>query len=168
MLIHNGVHEKGTNVVFGTADGGWAFAEKWVSDASSGEEKVVPLYSAQEANAIVTNAANRLILRQAPVFSATATMLSPDPDPEKQRDERYEILAYRIPALSPAMGITDTHSSKISSLFIGEALRVTPRWPRSSGAYENRWLHSDIKNMSYYHTILTFSRLFVILSNQED
>ena len=114
MLIHNGVHEKGTNVVFGTADGGWAFAEKWVSDASSGEEKVVPLYSAQEANAIVTNAANRLILRQAPVFSATATMLSPDPDPEKQRDERYEILAYRIPALSPAMGITDTHSSKIS------------------------------------------------------
>ena len=165
MLIHNGFHEKGTNVVFGTADGGWAFAEKWVSDASSGEEKVVPLYSAQEANAIVTNAANRLILRQAPVFSATAAMLSPDPDPEKQRDERYEILAYRIPALSPVMGRTGTLRNSLEGVMTMSPLNAsTTNWGRRSGSLSGKWLHSDIKNMAFYYVWQEFIELSSFIS----
>ena len=156
---------KGTNVVFGTADGGWAFAEKWVSDASSGEEKVVPLYSAQEANAIVTNAANRLILRQAPVFSATAAMLSPDPDPEKQRDERYEILAYRIPALSPVMGRTGTLRNSLEGVMTMSPLNAsTTNWGRRSGSLSGKWLHSDIKNMAFYYVWQEFIELSSFIS----
>ncbi len=156
---------KGTNVVFGTADGGWAFAEKWASDASSGEEKVVPLYSAQEANAIVTNAANRLILRQAPVFSATAAMLSPDPDPEKQRDERYEILAYRIPALSPVMGRTGTLRNSLEGVMTMSPLNAsTTNWGRRSGSLSGKWLHSDIKNMAFYYVWQEFIELSSFIS----
>ena len=156
------------NVVFGTADGGWAFAVKWVSDASSGEEKVVPLYSAQEANAIVTNAANRLILRQAPVFSATAAILSPDPDPEKHRDERYEILAYRIPALSPAMGRTESFRISSGRRFQFVAVSASQSWSRTNPkTYGKRWLHSDIKNMAFYYILNEVKALcMAILGNE--
>ena len=157
---------KGTNVVFGTADGGWAFAMKEIQDPVTGEFRIVPQYSADEANAIVTNATASLALRQAPAFSATSSMLTPSTNVEQQRDELYEILAYRIPALSPAMGqyTSPSTASNINTTFAFEPLDITVEWPRSiPQCYANRWLHSDIKNMAFRYVNDGFRLLYDIL-----
>ena len=150
---------KGTHAIFGTMDGGWAFALKDAPNAQS-EHKLVPLYSPEEANGMVTNATSRLTLKHTPVFSATSSMLSPSADVEKQRDERYEILAYRIPALSPAMGKTGSFQSASAPFFtFGEASTV-PNWPRiAPRSYKGRWLHSDIKNMAFPYVFNEFQNL---------
>lgn len=96
---------KGTHAIFGTAVGGWAFTIKREVDTLTGQERGTPLYTPEEANRIcASNETARLLFKRKPVFSATSAMLSPSSDAAKQRDERYKILAYRIPALSPAMG----------------------------------------------------------------
>lgn len=155
---------KGTNVVFGTADGGWAFAMKEAEDSIAGDSGIIPQYSADEANAVVTNVTTRLTLRQTPAFSATTSMLTPSTDVEQQQDERYEILAYRIPALSGAVGCCSVNMYHYFSI----PFEITSDWPRMSGGYANLWLHSDIKNMSFSHIFSSFVKIRTILLTQTE
>lgn len=93
-------------------------------------------------------------------------MLTPSTNVEQQRDELYEILAYRIPALSPAMGQYPSPStaSNINTTFAFEPLDITVEWPRSiPQCYANRWLHSDIKNMAFRYVNDGFRLLYDIL-----
>ena len=149
---------KGTHAIFGTADGGWAFAMNSTIDAS-GVSTGTPVYDADEANILCTTPDGRDTLKVSPVFSATDMMLYPSPNAQQQQDERYKILAYRIPALSPAMGRTSTLSSGASVRFEMRELEVSKPWPREGGAFPNDWLHSDIKNMAFYYIFERFKTL---------
>lgn len=91
-------------------------------------------------------------------------MLTPSPNVEQQRDELYEILAYRIPALSPAMG---GQSGDVIKALNPISLRVdSGNWPRKSGAYANKWLHSDIKNQAFKYVFDSIIVLSSFLSTQ--
>ena len=153
---------KGTHAIFGTADGGWSFA----IESQFPNENGVPslLHTAEVANAMVANPTNCLTFRAEPVFSATEEMLNPSTDPVERTLQLYEILAYRIPALSPAMGrTTSLRANAISSLSF-HPFNVNDGWPRLAGAYSKLWLHSDIKNISFQHSAIYFQQFQMILS----
>ena len=138
---------KGTHAIFGTADGGWSFA---IEPRFPNESRIPnPLYTAEVANSMINNPTECLTFKTEPVFSATEAMLNPSADPLERTLQLYEILAYRIPALSPAMGMTTslTENSVVPTSFT--PFEIDNEWPRKIGAYKDRWLHSDIKNMAY-------------------
>ena len=148
---------KGTHAIFGTADGGWAFA----IESQFPNENGVPslLYTAEIANAMVANPTDCLTFRTEPVFSATEEMLNPSANPIERDLELYEILAYRIPALSPAMGITTSLKENVIPNLSFQPFDVNDEWPRHTGAYKNRWLHSDIKDMAYRYIKAMFETM---------
>lgn len=158
---------KGTHAIFGTADGGWAFDLKKVHDDLNNQDRWVLRYTPEEANSMLTNATSRLTLKHTPVFSATPSMLSPNAGLEKQRNERYEILAYRIPALSPAMGsIPQLKDGNNEIIFV--PLTVPTVWPRTAPShYKDRWLHSDIKNMAFFYSFDTVQNLCKAINGNE-
>ena len=134
-------------------------------------------YSAEEANALLAEESGRAALRAEPVFNAPASMLRPASDPQARELERFEILAYRIPALSPAMGIIGEweREGKIGFKMIpleavaeektdGTTKKI---WPTRPAPYEDRWLHSDIKNMAYRYVYKVYERMCEIISPQE-
>ena len=147
---------KGTHAIFGTADGGWSF-----SMASTLPNDWERLYEIEEANTLATTDIGHATFRTAPVFSATEEMLNPSTTPVEQLQERYKILAYRIPALSPAMGSCHINKPQF------ENYSLTPKNPskwRKGHPFKERWLHSDIKNMPYQQ-ISTFFDDFKSLIN---
>ncbi|MGN0887031.1 MAG: hypothetical protein ACI4RT_08570, partial [Candidatus Spyradenecus sp.] len=107
--------------------------------------------------------------RQVPAFSATSSMLMPSTNVEQQRDELYEILAYRIPALSPAMGKTEFHPGQSMFNILSLPLDIDERiWPRIRGAYANRWLYSDIKNLAFLYVFEVFQTLKSSIGSYEE
>ena len=133
--------------------------------------------AAEEANALLADESGRAALRAEPVFNAPVSMLRPASAPQARELERFEILAYRIPALSPAMGIIGEweREGKIGFKMIpleavaeektdGTTKKI---WPTRPAPYEDRWLHSDIKNMAYRYVYKVYERMCEIISPQE-
>ena len=132
---------KGTHAIFGTADGGWSF-----SMASTLPIIWERLYEVEEANEMATTDIGHDTFQSAPVFSATEEMLNPSTNPVEQLNERYRILAYRIPALSPAMGSCAVNKPQFKNYMLNP---INPSKWRKGHTFKERWLHSDIKNMPY-------------------
>ena len=152
---------KGTHAIFGTADGGWAFAIE--SQFPNGNSVPSLLYTAEVANAMVANPTDCLTFRTEPVFSATEEMLNPSADPIERNLELYEILAYRIPALSPAIGNLDIPPTTVQLTSIELTSPNIKEW-RKRYALNSRWLHSDIKNMSYSQISTVFDEFKPFIS----
>ena len=104
------------------------------------------LYTAEVANSMITDPVDCLTFRTAPVFSATEEMLNPSSDSIVRTQQLYEILAYRIPALSPAMGACVINNPQFENSEL--APKDPSKW-RKGHVLGERWLHSDIKNMTY-------------------
>ena len=142
--------------------GGWSFA---IEPQFPNESRIPnPLYTAEVANTMMNNPIECLTFKTEPVFSATETMLNPSADLIERTQERYEILAYRIPALSPAMGRSMSFKGNTIPNFSFRPLNVSDEWPRRVGAYSGQWLHSDIKNMSFLHSSVYFQQFQILLS----
>ena len=126
--------------------GGWSFA---IEPQFPNESRIPnPLYTAEVANSMINNPTECLTFKTEPVFSATEAMLNPSANPLVRAQERYEILAYRIPALSPAMGNVNISPTKVRLTSIELRSPNIEEW-RKRYSLNRRWLHSDIKNMSY-------------------
>ena len=105
-------------------------------------------------------------------------MLCPASDPQARELERFEILAYRIPALSPAMGIIGEweREGKIGFKMIpleavaeektdGTTKKI---WPTRPKPYKDRWLHSDIKNMAYRYVREAYVKMREIIMEEKE
>ena len=140
---HKQEYFKGTWGAGSTDWAGWGFERNWLG---------VKIYSEEEANA-----AQPSVLMNNPVF---------EHDPEKMFAENIEyqtvnsILSKGIPALSPPAGI-----NKVTTItdYGGGNLDISTLkkngWPRSGGEYNQRWLHSDFKNVAYFYTYGMFDKL---------
>ncbi len=82
-------------------------------------------------------------------------------DADNARMELDFHLAQGIPALSPAVGVTDLTSSGIPSIDMNDA-EMLPNGYELAGRisdFRGRVLHSDIKNVSYFFTHAIFMRI---------
>ena len=120
----------GVPVLGGTAWAGWGF---------SGEYTMAQANAATESQ-LRTNA----VFRHAPTSMFSSNILE---------QAVNDILAQGIPALSAAAGVTNFTLPYSDRYFDANAAACKPNgWGRSGLPYNDRWLHSDIKNMAYYYT----------------
>lgn len=77
--------------------------------------------------------------------------------------DQCELLAYGIPAISGPAGTRVLHFSDVPG--IDEArnvdmiyLKSFGQWGRTGGFFGSRWLHSDLKFMSFPHVFLLFEQ----------
>jgi len=74
-------------------------------------------------------------------------------------EDRNEILAKGLPALSPAAGKTaifaENRAFNMNSAFKPDA----DAWGRSGEPYQKRWLHNDMENMAFFYTHKLFEKL---------
>lgn len=75
-----------------------------------------------------------------------------------------EILACVIPALSGPSG--SRNLSDFGDYDMNNLDENAP-WGRNSGPYENRWLHSDIKNMALPFTFRVFQQIHQCMNGNE-
>jgi hypothetical protein len=83
-------------------------------------------------------------------------------------DDRNELLAEGIPALSAAAGIVKPSSlPNVENRNSDMNIAFKPdggAWGRSGEPYATRWLHCDIREMAFYYT----QKLFVKLVKEGD
>ncbi len=68
---------------------------------------------------------------------------------------RSEILAKGIPALSRSTGGTEVEGAKLNS----NANDHKNGWGRSGGDYDTRWLHNDMREMAHPYTYKLYDEL---------
>lgn len=131
---------KGRGGSYGSDVAGWEFRE----------EKPSP----QVANALAKEE-----LQNNPVFEIDARMM----DNSISANNRNTLLAHGIPALSCPIGNPMQHtvpqaSRAIRDVNLNDAFMQPNGWRHTEGedASANQWLHSDIKNMDYFHTWRAF------------
>ncbi|HQM51467.1 MAG TPA: hypothetical protein PLJ71_22540, partial [Candidatus Hydrogenedentes bacterium] len=78
--------------------------------------------------------------------------------------DRFRILAYGIPALSQAAGLAQVGSNEepvMAEEVDMNALNLHPNgwWRTGDGDLDNRWLHSDLKQVAYYYVYPLFVNL---------
>lgn len=133
--------------LFGTDFAGWGFEL-----VSLMGEAPHPVYAAAEANAFSeTDLADPLCVsfrrRPASLFSPSISAV-----------DRYTLLAKAIPALSGAAGNQAVSPSAVENIDMNNsASSWRPNgWGRTGGEYQDRWLHNDVKNMSYLYSFKLF------------
>lgn len=143
---------KGVNAA-GSLSAGWGF-HCWITNRN--DQMVTVKYSAAEANALV---ANETIPANAVFDRGVSTMFSSTISDYDKAD----ILAYHIPAVSSPVGKVATLLGDNSSFDMNVADRAND-WgrPRPSGYPENNtmpWLHSDIKDVSYFYNFKFYEKV---------
>jgi len=78
--------------------------------------------------------------------------------------DRARILAYGMPLLSPAAGGRNinlpSQGSEIREVNMsGNSERPNGWWRPGEGDLDNRWLHSDLKQVAYYYVYPLFVNL---------
>lgn len=73
-------------------------------------------------------------------------------------------LAQGIPALSPPTGRTCFEERIMPSYNMNSAEYMAANWPTAgrNAELQNRWLHSDVKNMAYFYTHRLFRKIVEI------
>jgi hypothetical protein len=135
----------------GTSWAGWGFR---LADFESHGETETRSYTADEAADL---ARTPVALATNTVFDLTPTSMN---NPAMDAATLNAHLAEGIPALSGAAGLT-AFSAKLMRSFDMDA-QGKPEggaWGRSSEPYTTRWLHSDMRNMSFFYTHLLFEEL---------
>lgn len=126
---------KGRTALGSTDWAGWGF---------SGE------YSQSQANlATPDNLRTNAVFRQEPDEMFTSNIV---------KQTQNEILALGIPALSGAAGLSALDPLIAEKNYDMNANRASG-WPRNSGYYADRWLHSDLKNVAYLYVNPLFKKL---------
>ncbi len=139
---------KGINFVAGTTTAGWAFQCDKSGLIGGGER----CYSPAAATNLVVNG----VVALNAVFKRKPDEMF---QPSIAQSKQDEIIAFAIPALSPAVG--SVLIDNCSNVDVNEesdspnSLRINS-WGRSDPAYGDRWLHSDIKDMAYYYVYKLF------------
>ena len=103
-------------------------------------------YTPAEANAMIADGS---IVTNAVFERSASAMFSPTNTPA----ETYEVIAYNIPAVSYAAGSVAMSGAMIDSnvdLNSDPSYRAQG-WGRNSISYGQDWLHSDMKDMAYFH-----------------
>ncbi|MBO6167802.1 MAG: alpha/beta hydrolase, partial [Kiritimatiellae bacterium] len=145
---------KGVNAA-GSLSGGWGF-HCWTTNMNN--ETVWVKYSAAGANAMVADGS---IVTNA-VFDRGVTAMF---NPAISDYDKADILAFHVPAISSPAGkvpIRDSHLKKDFNL--NASAQRANDWgrPEPSGHPAGQlmpWLHSDIKNMAYYHVYPAFTNI---------
>ena len=142
---------KGIDLLVGTLDGGWGF-HCWQEMVSSSPPTFqTKRYTAEETNAMVQNGS----IVTHPVFdrgeSAMFSAIISDSDIN-------HILAYNIPAVSSATGrmLVIKGKSETFNLNLNSSQFKSNSWGRNHRWYLQRWLHSDMKDMAYFHVYKLF------------
>ena len=127
---------------------GWGFKENALG---------LKVWSEDDANAVVDST----------VF-ATNTVFNPYPpsitNVVATRLETDFHLAQGIPALSPPTGRTCFEERIMPSYNMNSAEYMAANWPTAgrNAELQNRWLHSDVKNMAYFYTHRLFRKIVEI------
>ena len=127
----------GVPVLGGTDWAGWGF---------SGE------YSMTEANAATPdNLRINAVFRQEPAAMQSSNITAQGVS---------DIIAQGVPALSYAAGVNSFSLPGLDRNYDADSPAHKPNgWGRSGGAYDTRWLHSDLKSMAYFYTYDLFNEL---------
>ena len=128
---------------------GWGFKENTLG---------LRVWSAAEANAVAD-----------PSVFATNTVFNPYPisitNAVATRLETDFHLAQGIPALSPPTGRTCFEERIMPSFNMNSTAFMSASWPTAGRNEElqNRWLHSDVKNMAYFFTHGLFRKIVEVV-----
>ena len=149
---------KGMATVAGTLSGGWGFNVWSEYDHLLGEWKRVR-YSPEGAAAAVTSGS----ITNRPAFdvSDAAEMLNPN----ATEDDVFLALAKHVPALSSPVGGNEVANLRIMqnvdmNLDVEQDGILRPNgWGRPSVEGEQPWLHSDMKDMSYFHVYKLYDEI---------
>lgn len=139
---------KGRSRLAGTTTGGWKFSAAYEGDT---EEAI---------RAARINASDEQ-LKQTPVFSTNGIEFILDPS-EYEESEYYKLLAYAMPALSPAMG-----RPYIQGIEGTDMIDFKKELGRDHNIYKSRWLHSDVKDMAYFYVKTLFDEFALIINGEK-
>jgi len=147
---------KGVNAA-GSLSAGWGF-HCWTTNINN--ETVWVRYSAAGANAMVSDGS---IVTNAVFDRGVSAMFSSTISDYDKAD----ILAFHIPAVSSPAGkveVIGSHQDVANDFNLNDGAYRANDWgrPKPSGYPENElmpWLHSDIKNMAYYHVYPAFTNI---------
>ncbi len=146
----------GDPLVAGTTWAGWERQrfQVWRESPSgnTGWYEYVPLSPA------VANAMTDAELRVTPVFRHNPEALFSS---TIAFNTVAEILACGIPALSGPAGSRKLPEDMFSGENVNVNSWVNECWPRKTGSYPSRWLHSDLKNMALPFVRQLFERIVV-------
>ena len=131
---------KGVEPIAGTLYGGWGF---YCWQENVGGEPLTRYYSATEANAIVASGA----VTNRPIFSCSGTSLN---NRNASQDDIWLSLAKYVPAISSPIGGCAAFGNPDRAADLNSS-SYRNGWGRTSSVYGASWLHSDMKDMSYYH-----------------
>ena len=146
---------KGVNAA-GSLSAGWGF-HCWPTNIN--DETVWVKYSAADANAMVTDGS---IVTNAVFNRGVSAMFSPT----ISNYDKADILAFHIPAVSSPSG-TVAIFGEDNAVDMSASCKAN-EWGRPGVQKENGqgqvttmypWLHSDIKNMAYYHVYPAFTNI---------
>ena len=132
---------KGVDPYLARLDGGWGF-HQFQDSTASGMSTVWRPYTPAEANAMIADGS---IVTNAVFERSASAMFSPTNTPA----ETYEVIAYNIPAVSYAAGSVATLQGDFNRDLNTDEFRNG--WSRNSISYGQDWLHSDMKDMAYFH-----------------
>ena len=142
---------KGIDLLVGTLDGGWGF-HCWQEMVSiSPPTFQTKHYTPEEANAMVLDGS----VRTHPVFDrGESSMFSAI----ISESDINHILAYNIPAVSSATGIRRLPSNcpVVGNFNLNTTDFKSSEWGRNHPVYEKRWLHSDVKDMTFQYVYRFF------------
>ena len=140
---------KGVDPIFGTLHGGWGF-RCW-EETTNGVTEFVS-YSAAEANSLVESGA----VITNPVFSVDGTQLN---NCNATQDDIYLSLAKHVPAISSPVGGSSALSRNNFNLNDISEVGRPNGWGRNDNVFNESWLHSDMKDMSFFHVYRLYEQL---------
>ncbi|MDD4017435.1 MAG: hypothetical protein PHV28_05770 [Kiritimatiellae bacterium] len=141
---------KGRGIPGGTTWAGWGFLR--TAPESTYEESILYPDAAAANSVPVTNIVESPVFRKNPPEMFTNSVPSATVN---------ALLAKGLPALSAAAGITDFGTEVMSDWDMNTMGKPDGGvWGRStSQTYEDRWLHSDLKDMAYFYVYKLFDRI---------
>ncbi|MDD3585226.1 MAG: alpha/beta hydrolase [Kiritimatiellae bacterium] len=135
--------------LFGTSWAGWGFEL-----VSMMNEEPHPLHTAAEANAFSETELTGLVCIS---FRHAPDSMFANPITEA---DRFALLAKAVPALSGAAGNRNVPEILSDNNVDMNDISYRPNgWGRMHGTYQDRWLHGDIKNMSYFYNHKIFDSI---------
>ncbi len=139
---------KGIDAIAGTLYGGWGFYcwTEMVGDVQSTE-----YYSVSEANALVSSGS----ITNTPVFSYSGTQMR---NPNATQDDIWYALAKHVPAISSPVGGTTVDADPMGNFDLNTS-KYRNGWGRNHRFYEDKWLHSDMKDMAFFYVYKLYNEL---------
>ncbi len=141
---------KGIDPVAGTLAGGWGFY-CWTETFAGAQS--LEYYSAAAAGQMMDNGS----ITNRPVFSCLDTQMD---NRNATRDDVWRALAKYVPAVSSPVGGAGVDAVGVENHDLnGSGYRN--EWGRDDDVYQAQWLHSDMKDMAFFHVYPLYEELTV-------